>query len=101
MQMVLMCEVLNAKKFACCQLPDFSLRSQTSCYLADFSTTFLYLPKTKTFFSHPITKPPASTLKLKNFDFILQKLSVTPDKIGESTPTQLVPSVPGQAYDLR
>ena len=32
-----------------CQLPDFSLRSQTFCYTADFSTTFLYMLKTKTF----------------------------------------------------
>ena len=28
---------------------EFSLRSQTFCYTADFSTTFLYLLKTKTF----------------------------------------------------
>ena len=33
----------------CCQLPDFSLRSQIFCYSADFSTTFLYMLKTKTF----------------------------------------------------
>ena len=32
-----------------CQLPDFSQRSQTVCYTADFSTTFLYILKTKTF----------------------------------------------------
>ena len=32
-----------------CQLPDFSLRSPTFCYTADFSTTFLYMLKTKTF----------------------------------------------------
>ena len=82
-----------------CQLPDFSLRSQTFCYTADFSTTFLYMLKTKTFFFifYSITKPPASTLKLKILDFILQKLSVTPDKNWESAPTQLVSPVPGQA----
>ena len=32
-----------------CQLPDFNLRSQTFCYTADFSTTFLYMLKTMTF----------------------------------------------------
>ena len=26
-----------------CQLPDFSLRFQSSCYTADFSTTFIYI----------------------------------------------------------
>ena len=56
-----------------CQLPDFSLRSQTFCYTADFSTTFLYMLKTKTFFAHCITKPPVSTLDFKNFHSILQK----------------------------
>ena len=35
------------------QLPDFSLRSQTFCYTADFSTTFLYILKTKTFVDIP------------------------------------------------
>ena len=30
-----------------CQLPDFSLRSQTFCYTVAFSTTFLYMLKTK------------------------------------------------------
>ena len=43
-----------------CQLPDFSLRSQTFCYTADISTTFLYMLKTKTFL-HILTKPTAST----------------------------------------
>ena len=32
-----------------CQLPDFSLRSQTFCYTADFLLLFLYMLKTKTF----------------------------------------------------
>ena len=36
-----------------CQLPDFSLRSQTFCYTADFSTTFLYMLKTNTFLHIP------------------------------------------------
>ena len=53
-----------------CQPPDFGLRSQTFCYTADFSTTFLYT--NQDFFTHPITKPPASTLEFKNFDSILQ-----------------------------
>ena len=84
-----------------CQLPDFSLRSQTFCYIADFSTTFYIFAENQDFFAYPITKPQASTLKLKNLDFILQKLSVTLDKNWESVPTQLVPPVPGQAYGLR
>ena len=36
--------------FQGCQFPDFSLRSQAFCYTANFSTTFLYLLKIKTFF---------------------------------------------------
>ena len=43
--------------------------------------------KTKTFFAHPITKPPASTLEFKDFDFILQQISVIPEKNGKSAPT--------------
>ena len=43
--------------------------------------------KTKTFFAHPITKPPASTLEFKNFDSMLKKVSVIPDKKGKSAPT--------------
>ena len=31
------------------QLPDFSLRSVTFCYTVDFSTTFFYIMKAKTF----------------------------------------------------
>ena len=53
---------------------------------------------TKTFFAHPITKPPASTPELKNFDSILQINSVIPDQNGKNAPTQLAPPVPGQAY---
>ena len=83
-----------------CQLPDFSLRSQTFRYTADFSTNFLYMLKTKTFFAHPITQPPASALKFKNFDFILQKNSVISDKNGKRAPTQLASPVPRQAYGL-
>ena len=96
-----MSQVAKLTKDAGCQLPDFCLRSQTFCYIADFSTTFLYLLKAKTFFAYHITKPPASTLKLKNLDFILQKLSVTSGKNWESVSTQLVPPAPGQAYGLR
>ena len=36
-----------------CQLSDFSLRSQSSCYTADISTTFLNILKTKTFLHIP------------------------------------------------
>ena len=57
--------------------------------------------KTKTFFAHLITKPPASTLEFKKFGFILQKNSVTPDKNGKNALTQLAPPMPGQAYALR
>ena len=80
-----------------------SLRFQTSCYTADYSTTFLYMLKTKTFFARPIRKPPAGTLEFKNFDFILQKISVILDKNGKSSPPcpQLASPVPGQAYGLR
>ena len=35
------------------QLTDYSLRSQTFCYTADLSTTFLYMLKTKTFLHIP------------------------------------------------
>ena len=55
------------------QLPDFSLRSQTFCYTTDFSTTFLYMLKTKTLFAHSMTKPQANILEFKNFDSILQQ----------------------------
>ena len=56
--------------------------------------------KTKILFAHPLTKPLASTLELKSFDFILQKISVTLDKNGKGAFTQLTPPVPGQAYGL-
>ena len=56
--------------------------------------------KTKTFFEHLIPKPPASTLEFKNFDFILQNISVTPDKNRKSPLIQLAPLVPGQAYAM-
>ena len=36
-----------------CQLPDFSLRSQTFCYITDFATTFFYMLETKTFLHIP------------------------------------------------
>ena len=42
-------------------------------------------------------KPPASTLEFKNFDSVLQKVSVTFDKNWKSAPTQLAPLLPGQA----
>ena len=35
-----------------CQLPDLSLRNQTFCYIAEFST-FLFMLKTKTFLHIP------------------------------------------------
>ena len=49
-------------------------------------------------FAYPITKPPKSTLEFKNFDFILQKISVTLGKNGKNAFTQLVPPVPRQVY---
>ena len=54
-----------------CQLPDFSLRSQTFFILQTFPRHFLYMPKTITF-SHFITKQPASTLEFQYFYSILQ-----------------------------
>ena len=74
------------------QLPDFSLRSQTFCYTADFSTTFYIFLKPR-LFAHSIIKPLASTLKFKNFDSHLQNISVAPNKSGKSGPTKLVPPV--------
>ena len=58
-----------------CQLPDFSLRSQTFCYAASFLLLF-YICLNQDFFCTPITKPPASTLEFKNFDSILRNISV-------------------------
>ena len=84
-------------------LPTSRLQSEISDFLQTFLLIFIFA-ENQNFFAYPITKPPASTLKLKNLDFILQKLSVTLGKTGknwESAPTQLVPPVPGQAYDLR
>ena len=68
-----------------CQLPDFSLRSQTFCYTADISTTFLYMLKTKTFL-HILTKPTASTQNSKLLTLFCKKISVTSDKNGKSAP---------------
>ena len=42
--------------------------------------------KTQTFFAHPITKPPASTLEFKNFDSVLQKKLCDPRKKQEKRP---------------
>ena len=84
-----------------CQLLDFSLRSQTFCYTADFFTTFLYMLKTETFLHIPSQKILASTLELKNFDSILPKNSAPLDKNGKSAPTQLAPTVSGHTYGLR
>ena len=46
--------------------------------------------KTKTFFAHPIAKPPAIALELKNFNSILQKKLVISDKNGKSAPSWLL-----------
>ena len=70
---------------------------QTFCYTADFSTNFSYMLKTKIFFHKTTSKHS----EFNNFDSILQKISVTPDKNGKITPTNPAPPVPGQAYDLR
>ena len=52
--------------------------------------------KTKTFLHIQ-----ASTLEFMNFDSILQKNLLTPDKNGKNASTQLAPPVPGQVYGLR
>ena len=87
-------------------LPTSRLKSEISDFLlyCRLLYYFFIFAENQDFFAYPITKPPASTLKLKNLDFILQKLSVTLRKTGknwESVPTQLVPPVLGQAYGLR
>ena len=76
------------------QHPDFSLRSQTFCYTADFSATLLYMLKTNTSFAHPITKPPASTLEFKNFDS--KRFLWLQTKTGNIAPTRLAPPAPGR-----
>ena len=54
-----------------CQLPDFSLRSPTFCYTADFFTTvFIYVKKPRLF----LHKPLASTLEFKNFEPFCNKI---------------------------
>ena len=78
-----------------CQLSDFSLGSKTTCYSADFSTTFSSMPKT-TIFAHLIPKQPGSTLEFQYSYSILQKMSANPDKNGNSVPSPQAPSLPGQ-----
>ena len=88
-----------------CQLPDFSLRSQTFYYTADFSATFLYMLKTETFFAHTITKCLNQEFFCKSHHKTTSKqkkfCDLTPDKNWKSAPTQLAPPVPGQAYGLQ
>ena len=52
----------------------YMLKTKTFC------TSHHKMLKTKTFFTHLITKPLVSTLEFKNFDSILQKNSETPTK---------------------
>ena len=57
-------------------LPTSRLQSEISDFLLYrrlYYYFFLDMLKTETFFAHPITKQPASTLELKNFDFTLQE----------------------------
>ena len=54
----------------CCELPVFSLRSQTFCYAAEFSTTFLYMLKTKTFLHH---KANSEHPKIQEFELYFVK----------------------------
>ena len=58
------------------------------------------MPKTKTSFAHPITKPPASTLEFKNFYSYFAKYFCDPQtKTRKTCPPQLVPPVAcGNAY---
>ena len=59
-----------------CRLPAFSMRSQTFCYTADFSTAFYICLKPR----HCCTSHYKTT---SSFDFVLQRFSVTPDKNGK------------------
>ena len=89
-----------------CQLPDFSLRSQTFCYIADFSTTFYICWKLRLFCisHHKTTSKHPKTQKFRLYfakTFCNFKNSLWPrQKLGKA-PTQLVPPVPGQASGLR
>ena len=58
--------VCNLPQHQGCQLPDSSLRFQNICYTADFSTTFLYMPKIITF-SHPIAKKSSKNPRIPVF----------------------------------
>ena len=64
------------------QLPDFSLRSQTFCFTADF----LYACPISVTFSHSITKQPASTLEFQYFYSILQMNFCEPRQKREERP---------------
>ena len=93
---------------------DFSLRSQTFCFTADFFTTFYICLKPR-LFAHPITK----CLKPRLFStshhkiiskhpriqeswlYFAKKNFEMSDKNGKSAFTQLALPVPGQAYSLR
>ena len=94
---VLSCSTIRAANF---QTLVWDLRLFVILYCRPFYYFFIFA-ENQNFFAYPITKPPASALKLENLDFILQKLSVTPDKNWKSAPTQLVPPVLGHAYGLR
>ena len=50
-----------------CQLPDFSLRSQTFCYTADFSATFFYICLKPRLFGTSHYKTTSKHLKIQEF----------------------------------
>ena len=69
-------------------------------YTADFSTTIYICLKLRllcTFHHKTTSKHP----RIQEFWLYFAKKSVTPDKNGESAPTQLAPPVPGQAEASR
>ena len=73
--------------FQGCQLSDFSLRFQTFCYIADFSTTFYICLKPRFFYtSHHKTISKHS--RIQEFWLYSAKMFCDPRQKRESTPIQ-------------
>ena len=87
---------------SCYQLLNFSLRSQTFCYTADFSTTFFYIYVKPRLVCTSYHKTTSKHPRIQEFWlYFAKKISKTSDRNRKSSPTQLTPSVPmacGNAY---